>query len=359
MKLAILSMQRIVDFGSVLQAYSLRKMISDVTGEKASFIDIDYSDVVKKNTEPVIDNKGISAYRKRGILAGIKRKVFRWLRVLNEKKICRFMKQVLNIDFEDNIRHYDCVIVGSDEVFNNTNKKGLSLQLYGNIKQADKAITYAAAAGGAKIEDIPEKDFDRVKSALSNFSAMSVRDSFTRDYICHLYSGEINQHLDPVLVGPLMKMPRKKVLLKNYMVVYSYNERIRSREEIEVIKGFARRHGLKTLAIGGIQFWCDYYLPMSPFRVLDYFYSARFVITDTFHGTIFSVINKKQFAVLVRNTNRDKLTGLLRDLSLADRIVNDLTKMDYVLESPIDYKKTEQILEEARIQSLEYLKKSI
>lgn len=355
MKIAILSMQKVINFGSVLQAYSLKEMIREITGNEPAFIDLDYSDCVPRVTPKPNDNK-VEAYRANGIIAGIKRKIFRKLRKNNDQKIVAFMNEELHIDEKMNNDAYDYVVVGSDEVFNNThNDKGLSLQLYGNVKQAKEVFTYAAAAGAARYEDIPASEIDKVKKAMSNFTSVSVRDDQTYEYVAKLYDGPIEHHLDPVLVGPLSGRAHKAVNLKNYMIVYSYNERMRNADEINSIKKFAKEHGLKTVSIGGVQFWCDLYLSLTPFEALDYFYHADYVVTDTFHGTVFSIINKATFAVFIRPSNEAKMRGLLSDLKLEDRILSSSQELAEVLSKPIDYSTTYEILEDEKKRSREYL----
>ena len=49
MKIAILSMQKIINYGSVLQAYSLQQIVEDITGTKVDFIDIEENDLVNVN----------------------------------------------------------------------------------------------------------------------------------------------------------------------------------------------------------------------------------------------------------------------------------------------------------------------
>ena len=93
--------------------------------------------------------------------------------------------------------------------------------------------------------------------------------------------------------------------------------------------------------------------------MLDYFWYADYVVTDTFHGTIFSVINRKKFAVLVRKTNRNKLTSLLQDLGLECRLVTDLNRMEYILSNEIDYTAVDAILEHERIRARAYLLKQL
>jgi len=142
-------------------------------------------------------------------------------------------------------------------------------------------------------------------------------------------------------------------------LVYAYGHRIRTKEEINAIKDFAKSKGLKTVAVGGSQFWCDLYIPVSPFRLLDYFYYADYVVTDTFHGCIFSIINGKRFATIVRKSNTAKVTGLLQDLELTDRIVDDMQNLANVISKEIDYCKVENILQQQRIEARDYLKNAL
>ncbi len=357
MKIAILSMQKVVNFGSVLQAYSLREIIRGITGEEPAFLDIDYSDSVPRIGKKPQDNR-LKAYRKNGILAGLKRKWFRKKLLSNNEKIRQFMRDELRFNDEDNNRHYDLVVVGSDEVFNNTHSEhGLSLQLYGNIKQASNAITYAAAAGATQYEDIPKDSIKRVQDAMKHFSAVSVRDDATYNLITNFYNGQIEHHLDPVLVGPLGDRPHKNVRIKNYLLVYAYGERIRDMNEIEAIRSFAKKNHLKTVAVGGVQFWCDLFIDAAPFELLDYFYHAKYIVTDTFHGTVFSIINKAQFAVFIRPSNKEKMKGLLSDIELGNRVVESPEMLEDVLLKNIDYSRTDEILIREKERTREYLRR--
>ena len=356
MKIAILSMQRVINFGSVLQAYSLAKMIEEITGIQPEFIDIDDIQTIPCD----ISVKGDADYKVEadlppGILQKIKRRFFWKLSKLNDKKIKEFTKMVLHLD-DNTESYYDYVVIGSDEVFNLTS--GLRLQLFGNVNQARQVISYAASCGTAVYEDIPKKNLEQVKSALKNFKAMSVRDFGTKEFIGRLYDGKIEMNLDPVLMGNLYTRNHKKVFIKDYILVYAYGNRIRTKEEIEAIQKFAKKKNLKTVAIGGVQFWCDLYIPASPFRVLDYFYYANYIVTDTFHGTIFSVINHKKFVTIVRKTNTNKIESLLKNLHLDSRLVSDIHKLEKVMINDIDYKSVDQYLEKKRIEAYDYLKRN-
>lgn len=355
-KIAILSMQRVVNFGSVLQAYSLRQIIQEVTGVSAEFLDIREDKVIacQRTTQESVDYAAPAAYPP-GILQKAKRWTIARLSARNKKKIHRFMAKELKL--QDRSDSYDCVVVGSDEVFNHA--RGVNLQLHGDVEEGKKVISYAAACGCARVEDIPPEQVGRVRQAMAGFSAVSVRDSGTEQYAAALYDGEIFHHLDPVLVGNLDRRSHKPVFLKNYLLVYGYGQRIRTREEIDAIRDFARKRGLKTAALGGSQFWCDLYIPADPFRMLDYFYYADFVVTDTFHGAIFSVIHKKQFAVIPRKTNQTKICGLLEDLNLSQRRLDSVDQLEQILTAPVDYSRVEQILTREKLRTRTYLKEQL
>ena len=141
--------------------------------------------------------------------------------------------------------------------------------------------------------------------------------------------------------------------------MYAYGSRIKSSEEIDAIQKYARDKGLKIVAMGGSQPWCDLYIPVSPLRLLDYFHYADAVVTDTFHGTIFSVINQKPFAVILRNTNENKLRGLLEDLALEDREVRDMEALTKVLDTPIDYRPVEAIRSREKKRTCDYLTREL
>lgn len=348
-------MQHIVNFGSVLQAYSLRELVRELTDAPVTFLNIDNTAVLPsaRSIHESVDYDSPAAYP-----AGVLQRGKRWsiarLSAWNKHLILMFMKRELDIARESNADSYDCVIVGSDEVFNHS--KGIRLQLHGDVKQAERVIAYAASCGCARLEDIAPKDVDRVKTAMNRFSAVSVRDAATERYVSALYNGHVEHHLDPVLVGNLYQRKHRPVKIKNYLLVYAYGQRIRTAEEIEAIRSFAKARKLKTVAMGGSQFWCDLYIPATPFRLLDYFRCADYVVTDTFHGAIFSVINQRKFAVIARKTNWNKITGLLQDLNLQDRQVSDITCLEQVLSDEIDYGAVEAILARERARTREYLK---
>ena len=358
MKLSILSMQRVVNFGSILQAYSLRDLIQEVSGETVDFIDIDPNTAlhVRKTVEESVDYCVPADYPP-GVLQKGKRWVISRYSAYNKMLIRLFMKKELKLSYHNNENQYDLVVVGSDEVFNHA--RGICLQLHGQIPQAKKVISYAASCGSALAEDIDIKYKEAVCDAMKNFSAISVRDTATKDYVKAVCGKEVYHHLDPVLTGNLYMRKHRPVRRQKYMLIYAYSHRIRTNEEINTIKALAKARGLKTVAVGASQFWCDAYVPLTPFRLMDYFNSAEMVVTDTFHGTIFSVIHHKEFAVISRPTNYRKIESLLNDLGLQNRRTKDIHDLEQIFLDKINYEKVEEILQRERKRTREYLREQL
>lgn len=359
MKIAILSMQRVVNYGSVLQAYSLREMIREIQGDIPVFLDIEDAPALKSRmtvtemAEDYADRKQMSD----GILMRGKR----WLTVrlsrYNKRLIRAFMEKELHLDSLNSGRQYDAVVIGSDEVFNHA--KGVRLQLHGDVRQAERVITYAASCGSAKADDISADDLPRLRTAVDRIEGMSVRDNGTEAYLSGIYSKPVIRHMDPVLMGPLYRRSVRPVAVRRYLLVYAYGHRIHKREEIEAIQAYARENGLKTVAVGGSQHWCDLYIPASPFRMLDYFAHAEAVVTDTFHGIVFSVLHQKRFAAIIRRSNENKLTSLLEELGLEDRRLSDMSALSDTLCREIDYGRVAAILEQERLRAKSYLKEHL
>ena len=101
----------------------------------------------------------------------------------------------------------------------------------------------------------------------------------------------------------------------------------------------------------------------SPFEVLAYFRNAEEVITDTFHGSIFSVITHQPFTTLIRKSvgnsygNEEKLSDLLKRLGLAKRMTTKIEDAENINEKAIDYAKVDGLLKAHREVAKEYLRK--
>lgn len=363
MKISILSMQRIHNYGSVLQAYALKKMLESLN-HQVDFIDI----IPGERIEQISDNskiiKGENYYlklkEKLYKINSMKKIKFYFLNKKLDKIFIKSQKELLNLDKNYKKIANDCqgVVIGSDEVFNISPSCswGISTQLLGDIN-APIVISYAASCGYTKFSDIPESFLISLKKALLNFKTISVRDKNTFNFVKQISGRESNYNLDPVLVYPFNEEIKGIVLnLKEpYMIVYAYKNRINDRNEIQAIKKYAQKNKLKIYCIGGEQDWCDEFPIWTPFEVLVGFKNANCIVTDTFHGSIIAAKYNKKFVTIIRESNKNKLIDLLERLNLEERILKNLENLEQCMDKNIEYQSFNELIEFERKRSIEYL----
>lgn len=361
MKISILSMQRVLNYGSVLQAYGLKRVVENIEGKNdVDFIDVEVKSSEKKKKKITFDK-----------LKKINKYIFKQIRFkkneekVNEK-ILDFQKKELNLSNTPIYRtDSDLTIIGSDEVFNCDPKCawGVSTQLFGNIQGCNNVISYAASAGYTKINDLSENEKNILKNASNNLKYISVRDNNTFEFIKELTGKEPKCNLDPVLIygfdEEVKSVEANMNLEKDYLIVYSYTNRIKDKNEIEEIKKFAKENNLKIYCVQGLLPWCDEFKEWSPFEVMAGFKNAKYIITDTFHGCVISAKYNKNFAVLIRDSNRNKIGDLLNRLDLESQKVENIKDLETILKKSPSYEQCNKIIKEEKINTKDYLKKAI
>lgn len=363
MKVGILSMQRIKNYGSFLQAYGLKSILEEL-GADVQFVDYHPG----KTLIPADGGTGIKRKAKKVLEA------FRGSAPLSEK--LRFINYKKN--YASNYYPYlgitekmnyspdiDLLVIGSDEVFNcvqNNTNVGFSPELFGQNSNAKKIISYAASFGNTNYQKLKKYNVaNTVADWLKSFNAISVRDNNSAQTVEKLIGKAPQINLDPVLMYDFVgnnKVPSEIDEKNKYMLLYGYSGRFTT-TECERIRAYANSKGLKIYCIGGVQDCCDKYIDCDPFKVIAYFQHAECVVTDTFHGTIMSIITHRQFVSVVRQAgygNSEKLVDLLNRLQLKNRQLPSLDLLDEKLAETIDYANTDDIIESERVKTREYLK---
>ena len=348
-------MQKVMNYGSFLQAFALKTTIEQL-GHQCEFIDIECGTIFPELRIGKMST--ISRIAKRLLTRDVLSRIH-YAKLFRSRFANEFFCQ-LGTDVHT-ISHFDTVVIGSDEVFNfaQQSKWGYTPQLYGKIKNADKVISYAGSFGHTTIQDIRYFGVaDEISEALGSMSAISVRDDNSGDIVMNLTGKEPVKNVDPVLMFDYEKyaIPCAE---QNYIIIYSYANRIKDKMEIAAIKSFARKYNKKIISIGFYFPWADKTIVPTPFEVLGYFKGADYVITDTFHGSFMSIKFNRPFATLIRSSNRQKLTSLLSQFGLADRRIDDPAKLETTLLTPIDYRKTNSALAYEQTRSIDYLRNNL
>lgn len=357
MNIGILSMQEVKNYGSFLQAFSLKKNI-EALGHDVDFINI-------------IPGRQLADYRQPK-LAKVQKLMTRfwgWDLAKRFNTIYKFQEQFakeflpyLGVKKGYDESHHDIVVIGSDEVFNFAQQTwfGFSPQLFGHGLNADKVITYAASFGATTVDKMEHLGLkDEVSRYLKDLNKISVRDQNSFDVVKSLTGISPLINVDPVLIYDYSKYVPEERHERDYIIIYSYPGRINDKNEINAIKEFAKKKGLRLLSIGHYFPWCDEVVVPTPFEVLSYFRDAAYIITDTFHGSVFSIKYNKLFATIVRSMNNNKLTFLLHQFGLENRIVSDLSKLSIVEQTPIDYVPVNAKIETEKEKAIAYLKENI
>lgn len=357
MKIGILSMQEVKNYGSFLQAFSLKSNI-EALGHRCEFVNI-------------VPGEQLEGYRigKFHKLALLAQRLWGWDFMRRMKYIYRFQSRFaqeflpeLGVKKGPTDGHFDTVVIGSDEVFNCAQKTwfGFSRQLFGEGLDADKIITYAASFGATTIPKLETMGIKgTVAGLLKKLDRISVRDANSLAVVQELTGKTPEKHVDPVLIFDYTKFMPDKVDMDHYMIVYTYPGRITEREEIGAIRQYAKEKGLTLVSIGHYFPWCDRTIVPHPFEVLAYFKYASCIVTDTFHGTVFSIKFNKPFCTLIRNMNSQKLSHLLEQFGLTDRIARSGHDIPSIMGNPIQYAPVNELIQQERKRSLEYLKQNL
>lgn len=364
MKICILSMQRVNNMGSLLQSYALKKILESL-GADVEFIDIkkieqDFA-LLGDYKQSFHGENELSGLR--GKLSKVDKYAFNRIHIrkqcdIQDAEFEKFRNNTLKLEKKSD--SYDLCVIGSDEVFNclNAGAWGFTSQLFGNVPEAKEVITYAASCGSTTYEELPAIVADCIRDTFRRINGFSARDKNTHDFISRLTDKEIMDSFDPVLIynfdqevdlASLLELP------KHYCVIYSYYNRIHTTEEIQAIKEFCARNRLTPVAVGAPQFWLKNYVVCTPFQCLKIFQHADFVITDTFHGTIFSAKYAKKFAVLLRGSNRNKLLDLVEQIGIKNYLMDRVGELEEKYGMTHDKKTFDFLIKREQEKTIEYL----
>ena len=254
---------------------------------------------------------------------------------------------------------FDCIVVGSDQVWREIYSPCIEDFFLGFLPEDDKRlkITYAASFGTADTP-ISEEHLKNCIPLAKRFSSISVRERSGVEIMKDTFGLDATLHLDPTLLlsAGQYKFPVKNVE-KGCLVSYILDE---TADKDAILQDVSEALNLKNkkLRLNTPSQDDDVVLP-SIEEWLSSFANADFVVTDSFHGCVFSIINHKPFiAIANRDRGLERFTSLLSTFGLMNRLIwghEDFISNKTLLFQPIDYTNVNNKLHEIKQESVDYL----
>lgn len=327
-EIKIITLYNSLNYGAFLQAFALQSVLSDL-GYNPSFYEV--------------NRKMKSELRKHILRKDVRKIPINYIQYLKYKKCWKY----LNID-NNNIETAKACIVGSDEIWNIKNSSFYHAPEYFGMNINNKnIISYAPSANITTAEDMKEYDENL---NFEKFSKISVRDKNTFNLVKTMTQKDVSLVVDPTLLIKNYSKYEAKINVKSkYILVYGYKF---SKSEIASIKKLKAKTGFKLYSIGMPQMWCDKQITATIFEFLSFIKNSEMIVTETFHGTIFSILYNKNFVSFANN--KSKLCDLLERFNLESR---DASKKNLIpiLEEKIDYAKVNKLIEKERKKSIDWL----
>ena len=261
--------------------------------------------------------------------------------------------QFNSINLKD-ISQLDYIIIGSDTVWDITSKYfNKSKKIFWMTATPQiPIITYAASIANSGYDQLNSLPY--VRTAIDSYRAVSVRDMYTYDYVKKYTEKDPIMVCDPTLLHDKTHYISKckKLDEEKYMLLYLFNNP--NECIINQIKEIAKNKKLKIIAmvcLGKRIAFADKCIESTIENFLSYFNQAECVITNTFHGTVFSVIFNKKFITL--DYNKVKINEFLEQISLNNHLSTNV-ESDLLYEK-IDYTKVNNNLNKYRKNAEEFL----
>lgn len=353
MKICIVTVHDSINSGSFWQAFALGRMLEKL-GHEAVYLRrsaYDHTGNFKKNMLKTLAGSFIFQGPKEGF-----RHLCTLKKFISEQ---RRMKQTGMSAAE--ISGIDCFVLGSDTIWNfesghfRRNRDVFMGKPF--LDKNKKVFPYAASAANTPVELF--REMQDVEQVIRRWQAVGVRDAHTRDILSELTEREISIVCDPTLLlekKDYVSMARD-ISSDQYIFLYLFSPL--QKKHADELTAFAREKGLKIIhcIIGNTGVNCDESVANLPQNFLSYMLHAQYIVTDTFHGAIFSTNLEKRFAAIDRG--KMKVNQFLAQMQITDRLVGKDASLAEVLASSIDYDRVRETVDTHRKASIDYLKNAL
>lgn len=343
MKVGILTFHHTTNFGATLQAYALLTVLKS-HGYDVELVDYRPFGAIKFYMREVLPvNISSKPHVNRHALTNLL-KAWKMRRFLLSKMQLSKEKCYRRASLKHFHQYYDALICGSDQVWNNSFIRGFDPSYFLDFacQQTTRKISYAASFGDMETLGINRLE---VCKLISQFDTILVRDSNSLQLVSGECGRQATKVLDPTFLieyGDITSIPRFE---DKYLLIHIQGTLTLEQERfIELV---AKNKNLTVVSIGRYNKIADKNLiAVSPEEWLGYFRKASYIATNTYHGSIFSIIFQRLFTVFFTKHKSNKTVDLLNHLGLENRILKDGIKPGPVEEVfYIDYASAYKVLE--------------
>ena len=372
------------NYGSMLQAYATQKILDnmEIPNETINIDEnIDFANGKKKYYMSQLTN-----------IPFIKSKLG-MIKLKFDKKINKDLGNNIQIrdnkykEFEKNFKltkpyktykelseqcvNYSDVIVGSDQLWLPVNVVADYYTLNWVPDNVNK-ISYATSFG---VSTVPDKYKNDYKKFLNRINYLSTREEAGVKLVEQLSDNKATLVCDPTLLlnkEEWMDIQKEEPIMKEkYILCYFLGSNIEHRKFAERLK---EKTGCKIVSLNHADEYVKYsdkfcdYAPydIGPAEWINLIRNAEYVCTDSFHGTVFSLINNTKFFTFERYSNKNskvstnsRIYSLLGIVDLKERILSGTENVDDVIKMQINFDNVNEKLDKFRESSKIFLKNSI
>lgn len=249
----------------------------------------------------------------------------------------------------------DVFVAGSDQIWNPKLNNGLDLAYFGSECGPEIKISYASSFGPYNFSD-DSINFELI-GKLKKFKSISVREK--AELLTNKLGIPAKNTIDPTLLLSYSDWIKKLNLEiksnKKYLLVYALND---YNHVLKIAQEIASKKNLSIVWIGS-RLWFKPGIKMvrdaGPREFVDLFYNASYVVTNSFHGTAFSVNFMKDFVSVIHKSSPERARTLLEKTGLSSRLISAVDELSEINIDKEVMNRSEIMLNNLRNDSLNFL----
>lgn len=383
-KVGIVSCYFKTNYGSVLQAYATQKILDNL-GIDNETINIDENTDFKKGKLKYYITQIFNFRFIKSKFGMVKLKIDKKINnelkknlKTREKEFKKF-KNMFKLtkpfrsyqELTQNCEKYSSILVGSDQLWLPVNVVADYYTLNW-VPESQNKVSYATSFG---VSNIPKKYEKKYKKFLDRINHISVREKNACELVEKISDKKAELVCDPTLLlnkEEWMEIQKEEPIIDgNYILCYFLGKNIAHRKFAEELK---QKTGYKIVSINHSDEYVKYsdkFADETPYNVgpgefINLIRNAKFVCTDSFHGTVFSLINRVNFFTFERYSSKNskvstnsRIYSLLELVDLKERLIKKNSEIEAKLDKNINYDEVENKIDNFRKKSIEFLEKSL